>query len=255
VVGGRLLVHAGADRLFTVDELTPESAAEILALWHGAPVERMALGVRSGEVLDQLVLLGALVPAVGEPGTPLAVGVVFAGHALPALDAALPGALRSGAEGLERGCAVAAPAEAALIVYVRTSATLAQAAGMADAGPAVPHLFLDLAYDHTVSIGPLVVPPDTACLTCLAGRIGTTWGDPPPPARPGSCRNTELACGLLANELRKIACGGRSLANRTVALDLDTYRVVEGTLLKHPWCPSCGRTAARGDPFPRGTHA
>jgi bacteriocin biosynthesis cyclodehydratase domain-containing protein len=77
--------------------------------------------------------------------------------------------------------------------------------------------------------------------------VGATWGDAAPPEEPLAARNVPLLAGLLANELTKVAAGDRGLANRTVALDLHQLRVVEGTLLKHPWCPACGRPDRSGD--------
>jgi len=35
----------------------------------------------------------------------------------------------------------------------------------------IPHLFIDLAYNHTISFGPMVFPGETACMGCFIGRI------------------------------------------------------------------------------------
>lgn len=228
-----LTVRAGADQVFVLDDLPAGVAAEVAAFWAGAvaPGPRSAGATRA---LDQLVLLGALRPAVAAAGRTLAVGVTFAGTAPPALQASLAEAV--GAAGCARH-AVGAGAD--LAVCVRTTATLADAATRA-AGLTVPHLFVDAAYHHTVSLGPLVVPGETACLGCLAGRIGARWGDPPPPPAPEAAGHAVLVAGLVAVELAKVAAGACELANRTVALDLERWRVTDEALLRLPGCPGCG---------------
>jgi hypothetical protein len=250
--GGRLLVHGGADHLFAIDDVAPGVATEVCALWEGAPAGPEPVSDRAAEVLDQLVMVGALRPAVGRPGAPLTAGVHFVGRPVDLLAPALAGALEAPAppSASVSGCGVElVPADsAALVVYVRTSGTLAEAARAAASGPCVPHLLADVAYHHTVSLGPLVVPGDTACLTCLSGRVGAAWGDATPPEEPLAARNVALLTGLLANELTKVAAGDRGLANRTVALDLAGLRLVEGTVLRHPWCPACGQPAGPGGP-------
>ena len=48
----------------------------------------------------------------------------------------------------------------------------------------VPHLYVDLAYSNTISIGPLVYKNDTACLGCYIGRLAKNWGDMVPADEP-----------------------------------------------------------------------
>jgi len=132
--------------------------------------------------------------------------------------------------------------DADLMLLVRTTGRLVEAYD--DAEPiAIPHLLLDVAYHHTVSIGPLVVAGETACLACLAGRIGRLWGDPPPPPRPAILRSPALAVGLAVLELERAAAGDLRLAGRTAAYDLESHDVTTGSVYKLPWCPVCGDRA------------
>jgi bacteriocin biosynthesis cyclodehydratase domain-containing protein len=129
-----------------------------------------------------------------------------------------------------------------LVVYVRTTATLGETARLAAAGPPGPHLLVDAAYHHTLSLGPLVVPGDTSCLSCLVLRVWPSWGDDPPPSQPAATRRPGLLSAVVAAEIDKVAAGDTGLVNRTVAVNLITWRTTEGTLLKAPWCPECSPT-------------
>lgn len=236
-------VRAGADHVFVLDDLPAGVAAEVAACWAGVvardglsagAVGPDTLSPGAARAVDQLVLLGALRPAVAAAGPTLAVGVTFAGTIPPALQDSLAEAV--GAAGCARQ---AVGARADLAVCVRTTATLADAATQA-AGLTMPHLFVDAAHHHTVSLGPLVVPGETACLGCLAGRIAARWGDSSPPPAPAAAGHAVLVAGLVAVELAKVAVGTCELANRTVALDLARWRVTDETLLRLPGCPGCG---------------
>lgn len=242
---GSLTASAGADHVFVLDELPDPAVAEITALWLGAATAG-ELSAAGREALDQLVLLGALrpVPHVGpDPAGALTVAVAFAGVTPPALHRALLDAV-AGTDGV----AAALANEAALVILVRTSATLADAAEAAGRRP-VPHLFVDTAYHHTVSLGPFVVPGQTACLSCLAGRVAGPWSDPPPPPEPEAAGAAQLVAGLVAVELRRIVAGACELANRTVSVDVERWRLVDETLLRLPWCTACGvRRAPAGTP-------
>jgi hypothetical protein len=228
--------RAGADHVFVLDDLPGPAAGEVADYWEGT-AHRGDLSVAAREALDQLVLLGALLPAPVTAGTTMRVVVAFAGDTPPALQRALVAAV-NGADRLEVGAA----GQADLVIWVRTTATLAETATAAAGSPA-PHLLVDAAYHHTVSLGPLVVPGETACLHCLAGRVTGRWGDPAPPPEPEVARLAPLVAGLVSVELRRAAAGACELANRTVALDLERWRIVDETVLRLPWCAGCGDDA------------
>lgn len=106
----------------------------------------------------------------------------------------------------------------------------------------LPHLFVDMAYHHTVSIGPLVFPGETACIACLQGRVGTRWGDEAPPDLPQSAQTyAKVISDLVATELDRIAAGDTSLANKTVSWDFQNRTTKTDLLLKVPLCPMCGQ--------------
>lgn len=256
--GDGLLVHAGADEVLAAGDVG-EGRADLLVQWRAGAVvpERLPVPVR--EVIDQLVLLGALRPALPTPGR-AEVEVVALGAALEGFAVALDEARRGPGRGPGNGAGAAPPLPpappavgsgrsgtgvgATVVVAVRTTATLAEAAGALEA-EARPHLVVDVAYHHTVVLGPLVVPGETACLTCLAGRVGASWPDEPPPAQPAAAR-AELLAGLVAVELEHLEGGGSLLAGRSVALDLRTWESREELLLRLPSCPRCGTARPGG---------
>ncbi len=227
--GGTLRVRAGADHLFALDDVADDIAAALLA----RPLFRPATIGAGADIFDQLVTLGALRPEISAAGDPPEARVVWAGDPVVGVAAGV-GPQLAAARLTDRP-------SVSLIVYIRTTATLGATAELAAAGPAVPHLLVDAAYHHTVSLGPLVVPGGTSCLSCLVMRVSAAWGDEPPPPRPTATRRPELLAAVVAAEIDKVAGGDTGLVNRTVALDLTTWRTTEGTLLKAPWCPACGR--------------
>lgn len=226
--GGRLVASAGADLRYAFPDVTPAVAAEVASAWDAGDVDRRDLSTGAGEVFDQLAGLGALRPAA--PPAPPAVTVRFVHRPVPAL-----AALASGGPG------------PAVVVLVRTDGALAELAAAAPGD--TPHLVVDLAYHHTVSLGPLVVPGQTACAACLAARVAARWGDPRPPPAPAAS-GAEVAAALVAHEVGKVADGTSLLVNRTVAVDLSSWRTVDETVLRRPGCPTCGSTRTGRVPLP-----
>jgi hypothetical protein len=107
-----------------------------------------------------------------------------------------------------------------------------------------PHLFLDLAYNHTISLGPLVFPSVTSCIACLEGRISTRWEDEKPPINPRSSGElTGLANEWLAVELKKlIEDEDYTLVNKTVVLDMQNRTINSNKLLTVPLCSYCKKS-------------
>lgn len=218
--GEALVLHAGADLRYALVDVAPAVADEILDAWQEGGFDRARLSAGAAEVLDQLSTAGALcAPAPADA----AVAFVFVGHAVP---------------GLEAGDVTGAD----LVVLVRTTGTLAELAERA-AAVAVPHLVVDAAYHHTVVLGPLVVPGQTACVGCLLGRVTARWGDGAPPPEPAAAR-AEVTVALVTHEVSKAVSGASRLVNRTVTLDIDRWTSVDHAVLRLPWCTYCGG----GDP-------
>lgn len=103
-----------------------------------------------------------------------------------------------------------------------------------------PHLFIDAALHHTISVGPLVFPAETACIACLQGRVSTRWGDSSPPSKPLVASKYERVIPeLIATELARIAKDDTSLTNKTVSWNFQDRAIKKDQLLKVPLCPVC----------------
>jgi hypothetical protein len=234
--GDKLIASGGADALFLLDELDAPSARALHTAWHSD-----ALSTVDPDILAKLHKLGAL--RRGTP-TPLRFTVTGTGPFEP-----IANALRKGTDltsytsepSSAAGAETSATSEIRpLSVIVRAGGSLIEAAERA-AGLRGPQLFVDVAYHHTVSLGPLVWPGETACLSCLAGRIRHAWGDPEPPLEPRASLRVELIAALIAEQLRVFAETGTctALVARTVSIDLETLSTRSERVHRLPWCPSC----------------
>jgi bacteriocin biosynthesis cyclodehydratase domain-containing protein len=236
---GFLVLSGGADHVFAIEDVSRSVADELAALWeHPSNLGRLSGG--AARIAPQLLEAGALLREA-EAGPLTRVGVILAGPRDERLLAAIAGEAES-----ERRWTLADAEQAELTLVIRTGRRLVETSDGTGYPVAGPHLFLDVAFHHTVSLGPLVFPGETACLACLAGRIGQYWSDPAPPAKSAIQRETRLVAALAALELDKIAAGDYGLVNQTVALDLSRYEAKRNALYKLPWCPVCA-DSGRGE--------
>jgi bacteriocin biosynthesis cyclodehydratase domain-containing protein len=231
--GGRLVLSGGADAHFLVDEVDAQGAERVHRAWNAGALHELEDDPALRPVLDAFSRLGAVARA-RRPSRTLRAGLVFAGDADTALAELLQAfagrhglLLEAGGDGAE------------LVVVCRTNADLLTAAKAAPA--AAPHLLVDTAFQHTLSLGPLVWPGETACIGCLAGRIAGAWGDPPPPPAPAAGAARELVASLVLEKLRQFATVGTcaSLVERAVAIDLATLETRSDRVHRLPWCPRC----------------
>lgn len=220
---GGVRLTAGADLVYHVPDLPKADAAFLLDLFGSdRQVEPDGLpdGVR--QLIPRLQALGALRPT-GLPSHPdPTVRIVFAGTRSPALRTALAGDLS------------VVDDDADLILVVRTTSTWQDIIDVA-AELRRPHLLLDLAYHHSMAIGPLVVPGASACLGCMALRIARRWGDRPP------CGHVDpgLPAALAAHAVRRIAAGSLALLDRVVTYDLDELTTTAENVLPSVGCLIC----------------
>lgn len=228
-----VLISGGADALYEI-ELENSARSFFAELTPGTTLTRRDLEPADQRVLEQLLTAEVVVPVLRK-GTVLRVAVV--GDA-------------QGFELSERAALRMVPRSRPhdLAVVARSTSTYAQLLkGLDYQNMTTPHLFIDLAFHHTVSIGPLVFPGETACIACLQGRVTTRWGDgPPPPATRVTAEQGGLVAELAAAELVRIADGDTSLTNATVAWNLFDRAVAKNQLLKVPLCPVCNQSKMGG---------
>ncbi|AHI00523.1 hypothetical protein GCM10010174_63900 [Kutzneria viridogrisea] len=219
------VLSAGADLSYLLPELTAAEAALLADFFEPSPggttrkidPRRVPDAVR--QVLPQLRTLGALRPADLPTGPRLRTGLRWAGVELPEFPSTVD-------------------EDPDLVVVVRTTGTWRQVARIADE-LTVPHLLLDLSYHHRASIGPLVVPGASACLACLAVRVGWRWGDEQPPARPRATEDLTFPAALVRHAVRRIGEGSLALLERIVSYDLDELTSTAEQVLPSANCPVC----------------
>jgi bacteriocin biosynthesis cyclodehydratase domain-containing protein len=232
--GDLLLVTAGADEIFAIEDVPADVAAEVVALANrpAFALDECSEGARA--IVDQLLTAGII--RIAGPVSVRSVALRWIGSVNHALERRLEDGLR------RRGVEISDVAE--FLIFVRTNGRLRDMLEDDYHRLTVPHLLIDLAYHHTCSVGPVVYPGDTACLGCLAGRLSTYWGDAPPPATPRMTSEIDLVAGVAALEIERTLDGDDSLTNATVAYDFGQRAVTRRRLFKLPWCQVCGTGAA-----------
>lgn len=229
ILNGMLLVSAGADAVYVVDEAPPEARDQVLALCRSGVARSWQHDPVMGAAIRQLRRLGALVPAQALAASDRpSLYLHWVGQPLPALADAFQ----------DHGwsCQAAAGLGSALTLLVRTTSTMAELLAAYQAAPPLDtHVLLDLAYQHTLGIGPMVVPGQTACLACMGQRVMQRWGDLPPPAAPALLRRAAGIAALLADA----AVLGPSLVERACTLDLQNLRLQSSPVFPEPDCPVC----------------
>ncbi len=234
-VGGDVMLTAGGDALYVLDSL-PTGAAE-------AVMEAQASGTVTevdpshGFVLDRLVGLGAL--------RPIPPKAAIAGRVLALADADGEAADRL-AEALEPWHDLVAvggphghPSDERLVILVRSRSNLADGIDVLPR-PEGGALFVDLGHQHTVSIGPWWAGPACACPACYLGRAKARWGELPLPAAPDIGRWMAAVAALIAIQVEAIGEGRSTLVNTAISWDLADGRSQRQTVLKVPWCATCG---------------
>ncbi|NTV38774.1 MAG: TOMM precursor leader peptide-binding protein [Demequinaceae bacterium] len=223
--GAMLRLSGGADALYEVD--TESTAPSVFAtVGHEGSFTRSDLSSTDARVLDQLLTAEIVVPVVNV--SPM-LRVHKRGDDAP-LD--LPDLAKW----------VTATEEADLLVVVRTGSPLPNLLEALDyANVTTPHLLIDAGFHHTVSIGPLVFPGETACLACLHGRVTERWGVAEEPPEPLAAHDYgALVAALAAAEIARFAAGDTSLAHKTVVWNMAERTATSHQLLRVALCAMCG---------------
>lgn len=235
---GLLLASAGTDEVWLIDDVPGSDAAELAQCWSAHPPFPSDLSPRARLALAQLRSLGAVRPEF-DPGPEPTVGMIIVGTPVAGL-----------ADSIAAWRPFVPPEGADVVVLVRTSArwdqVVAVAADLVERN--VVHLFVDLAAQHTISLGPLVVPGHSACAGCLASRVGWRWGDPPLPVEPGATDGSAgaVVAGLVHRQLDLLTAGRFELVDRCVSLDLATLVSTSSPCLRTARCSICADVVTDG---------
>ncbi len=228
---GLLVLTAGSDKLFAVEDVTETVADELLGQWRHGRFEPGKLSSGGQDIFEQLLTAEIIINAL-EERPHYKVALQFVGDPNVKLRTQLGDLLDERIELVE--------AAADLVIYVRTNGRLRDLVAAPYPEVETPHLLIDAALEHSLSIGPLVFRGDTACLGCFVGRVTTYWGDAEPPVEPAILGSVSIIAGLIALETRKILMQrDRSLINTTVAYDFEEHKVHKNKVYKYPQCPVC----------------
>lgn len=220
-----LTVSGGADAKYTI-ELENSEVSFFSSLSSGKEFARIELSVSDQRILEQLLTAEIIVPI-------LAKSKLLRVFIIGDIKLNLPSNLAY------KVVAANEPHDISLIT--RSTSTYAELLSAIDYRTVTkPHILIDLAFHHTLSVGPLVFPGETACLYCLEGRINSRWGEEQPQESSlTSRRYLGVATELITTELERIAQGDTSLTNKTVAWNFLSRTIKINQLLKVPICPVC----------------
>jgi hypothetical protein len=225
-----LVLSAGADAMYTIDDVDPLVADEVMAWWRDSVCDPALLSVETKRLFNQMLTAGAITLEPNDESH--RVGIRFVGPEIADLiKLAPPSGPWAWADG----------GDIDLLCIVRTGGRLRDLVDEEYYRLKTPHVLIDVAYEHTVALGPLVYPGDTACIGCLVGRVTHFWGDPAPPEQPRVAGNVPLIAGLID----EVVCGAitakSELVNATVAHDFASHRATRNSLYKLPQCPGCSQ--------------
>ncbi len=223
-----LIISGGADARYEI-ELENDEKSFFASLKYDQTFNRSSLIDRDQRVLEELITAEIIVPEL-QKGKVLKFTVMGDDNKL---------ILNTGKQLLQ----VKDDQVYDLALIVRTNSTYADLLGKINYQSInKTHLLVDTAFHHTLSLGPLVFPGETACIACLQGRVSNRWGDEVPPIVPQITKNyAGVASELIATELARIAAGDTGLTNKTISWNFLDRATKKDQLLKVPLCPICSQ--------------
>ncbi|RMD59983.1 hypothetical protein D6833_10615 [Candidatus Parcubacteria bacterium] len=239
---GRLVVTQGADAVYMLEELSSEDARRVYEAYCQGTLHKLLSSQAAGDevrrAIRELERAGVVYKKIAErrPAERLPFSVQWVGKP----SRSIAGLLEQFAKGSTALSLESEVSRARLVVFVRTSAKLAEVMGEYRT-LRVPHLLVDIGYHHTVSLGPFVFPRETACLGCFVGRITRYWGDPEPPPAPRVGENSALIASLIIAQVRTFQERGScpALIEQVCAFDLADLTAKKENVFRLPWCPIC----------------
>jgi len=227
--GAELYITGGQDAVFTLD-LDPAVSSFFGTLQPGKRFTASQLSPADQLILEQLLSAGVIVPLlVTTADRPITLRTV----------SSIPVTLQL------TNSKQTTTQTSDFLLLVRTHESLSDFINTYDYLKITqPHLLLDLAYEHTISLGPLEFPGLTACVACLKGRLESRWGDDPPPPEPHSTTQLlSLAEAWVSVELNNLfAAQDYFLVNKPLVMDIQSRSITANTLLTVPLCPYCRKT-------------
>ncbi|MCX7928088.1 MAG: hypothetical protein N2558_00185 [Patescibacteria group bacterium] len=239
---GKLIITKGADELYLVEELSGEDCQKLYQAYKENKIHKFKNNSTVNEnilqVISKLEKAGVIYKKDASYSESKPVG--FAIRWIGASNKKIFHWLKKFVEKEEKLFIQNESDGANLMVIVRTSGKLSEV--MRDyENIKIPHLFFDVAFDHTLSLGPFVFPNETACLGCFIGRITRNWGDANPPLVPNASSSGELIASLILEQVRTFRNIGScpELIEKTLTLNLNNLTTKIDHVFCLPWCPIC----------------
>jgi hypothetical protein len=238
---GKLLITKGADEIYLIEELTGKDSEIIYESYKNRKIHEIKANTTDEKILGVISKLEkAGVIYKKSEGTdsskPVNFSVIWIGNPNQKVFSLLE-QFSKNTEQLRFATGVNSPD---ILIMIRTSTKLAEA--MKDYKKIkLPHLFVDIAYDHTLSLGPLVFPGETACLGCFIGRITRNWGDAEPPQLPNVSDSHELIASMILEQMRTFQKIGScpELIEKATTFNLSDLTTKTDSVFRLPWCPIC----------------
>ncbi len=234
----QLIASAGADELYLIEELTPEQAQFFFDKYQEGNLESLQSSKDSKitQVFQQLIQAKVFLVST-ETTTPLVFSIQWLGE--PHLK--IESLLHTYTLENKKLALTKSYDKADLLLIIKQGGTLKENLDANYMSLSLPHLFVDVSFHHTVSMGPLVFPQKTACLSCYAGKIIQHWGDHPTPDRPQIQEQPELIAALIKTQLEIFQNMGTcpELIEATWAFDVERLSAQKDPVYRLPWCEIC----------------
>lgn len=226
----QLIVTGGQDEFFLVDELSPMESRELFERYKTSSYQDIE-NENVTAVVEKLKKLGILYPEHKTKGK-----IKYSLRVVGNEDEKLPDFMKTITQSeFEYG----SEEEADLIFILRRSGKPSDI--LKDYPIEKPHILIDTGNNHTISLGPIVFPLETACLGCFVGRLTFNWGDADAPPEPLASTHTELLGSLMIEQIRTFQDQGNcpALLEKSISIDLNNYKTMIDHVYRLPWCPHC----------------
>lgn len=234
LIDGRLIATAGADAIFEIDELNEDERVRFFKAYQAGDIAILEDDAGFASVISKLIQAGVFYRQILRAGKDVRVRLMWSAGVNQDVLLALEFANKnSGVIFVEE--------EADIVVVIRGSGELMPISNLTK-DISTPYLFVDTAFDHTISVGPFVVPGETACMTCFAGRLTRAWGDITPPSNPRMGNRALLCAAIILEAIENFREKGVCPAyiERVWSLDVTSMKTTSEKLFKLPWCTTCG---------------
>ncbi len=238
---GKLLITKGADEIYLIEELDGKDAEMFYEAYKNQGIHKLKLDTVDEKILGVISKLdkaGVIYKSI--ENTYSSKTINFSIKWVGDLNQKIFSLLEKFAKDSEQLTFHTDTKSLDLLVIIRTSAKLAETMeGYKEIK--YPHLFVDIAYDHTLSLGPLVFPGETSCLGCFIGRITRNWGDAEPPRLSNVSDSSELIASLILEQIRTFQKTGNcpELIEKAWTLNINDLTTKFDSVFRLPWCPIC----------------